>query len=356
MLQLLLIWVLSLNRLARLVDLKEALTCLQQGKLVAFPTETVYGLGADASNQDAVAKLYLAKGRPPDHPIIVHVASPKKESIDLETDWLEILSPWWRDIPDLALRLIFAFWPGPLTLVLEKSKTALDALTGGQKTLALRAPSHPLAQELLRAFGGGIAGPSANRFGRVSPTSAMDVLNEFPNQDGIAVLDGGNCAFGIESTIIDLSDSSAIRLLRPGSITPEMIKKKTGIDVRKAVEGEILTRVSGSLKAHYAPHTPLALYAEHTLPDLLKTNSLKKIALLIWNQPPLIELQNKHHTFIQIPMDSNGFARNLYRYLRDLDHGQYDLILMPETPSGQNWDGVRDRLQRAAFGSGAASD
>ena len=243
------------------VVINEAVQTLRDGGLVAFPTETVYGLGADAKNPEAIQKIFATKGRPSNHPLIVHLAAPDKFD-QAQVDWVPILAPWVRDISEDALKLINAFWPGPLTLVFKKDKSVLSALTGGQDTVAIRAPAHPIAQELLRKFKGGVVAPSANRFGKVSPTSAADVRNEFEGELGLMILDGGDCQVGIESTIIDLSSGDHPVLLRPGIITPKEILAKTGIKVyqvgEELKEGDSLPKVSGSLKAHYAPTTPYA--------------------------------------------------------------------------------------------------
>ncbi|HEY7804428.1 MAG TPA: L-threonylcarbamoyladenylate synthase, partial [Orrella sp.] len=240
--------------------IEQAAQALLRGELVAFPTETVYGLGADAANPVAVARIYAAKGRPSNHPVIVHVAK------------LEDITSWCSDIPDQAWRLADVFWPGPLTLILKRHPDVDAAVSGGQATIGVRCPSHPVARELLTMFGklkqqgnearAGVAAPSANRFGRVSPTRAQHVRSEFADlvAQGMPVLEGGDSEVGIESTIIDLSSvssSGAPALLRPGAISAEQVAAVLG----QAVIGHQASspRVSGSLKAHYAPSTPLAL-------------------------------------------------------------------------------------------------
>jgi len=346
-----------------LVD--SALDAICAGKLLAIPTETVYGLGADASNRNAIQKIYQLKGRPADHPLIVHVQAPPSGSKDLEKEWLTILSPWTRHIPESALILIKHFWPGPLTLVFEKSKSVLDCVTGGQATVAIRSPAHPLTQELLRRFGGGIAAPSANRYGRISPTSAADVEAEFPNNPDLLILDGGPCELGIESTILDVSGEGPPKLLRPGSISPSMIKASAGINVDSGSSVANQPRVSGTHLAHYAPHTALHLYSESDiasqLDPLIHEVPEARFAVLVW------EHEHSHHqaklkpylnnlTLIAIAMDSALLAKQLYRFLRDLDQGQYQGIFIPSPPKTEAWDAVRDRLQRASFGSGPSSN
>ena len=342
---------------------EQAVRRLQQGGLVAIPTETVYGLAADASNEQAVRSIFSAKGRPADHPLIVHLAAPaivEASGVNRSDAWFKLIAPWVRDLPEDAMRLVEAFWPGPLTLVLKKDKHVLSAVTGGQDTIALRSPDHPVAQALLQAFGGGLAAPSANRFGKVSPTRAADVSAEFSDQADLLILDGGDCAVGIESTIVDMSSGAPV-LLRPGAITPEQIAQQTGVHVlqagARADSDQITPRVSGSLKAHYAPNTPLRLYAAGAALVCISQypDTKSHIALVVWESEQIQDHQISGASHIQqvaIPEQSDLFASRLYRLLRDLDDHSWDLIVMPEPPIGQEWDGVRDRLQRACFGSG----
>lgn len=342
--------------------INEAVQTLRDGGLVAFPTETVYGLGADAKNPDAVKRIFTAKGRPSNHPLIVHLAAPDKFD-QPQIDWVPVLSPWVRDLSEDALRLINAFWPGPLTLVFKKDKSVLNELTGGQDTVAIRAPAHPIAQELLRKFKGGVVAPSANRFGKVSPTSAADVRSEFEGMLELMILDGGDCEVGIESTIIDLSSGEHPVLLRPGLITPGEIFTKTGIKVYLPGESDLVKqggdvpRVSGSLRAHYAPTTPLRMYAPGRVLDALSEfpDIKSRVAVAVWDSDSSLGDDghpSAHFEEVIVPSDSAAFASRLYRSLRDLDQQGWDLILFPEPPVGEEWDGVRDRLQRACFGSG----
>ena len=346
--------------------INEAVQSLRDGGLVAFPTETVYGLGADAKNAEAIKKIFTAKGRPSNHPLIVHLAAPDKFD-ETQIDWVALLAPWVRDLSEEALKLVNAFWPGPLTLVFKKDKSVLNELTGGQDTVAIRAPSHPVAQELLRKFKGGVVAPSANRFGKVSPTSAADVRNEFQGMLDLMVLDGGDCEVGIESTIIDLSSGDKAALLRPGAITPSEIFTKTGVKVYQP--GELkddqvvndLPKVSGTLKAHYAPTTPLRLYAPGRVLDALSEfpDIKSRVAVAVWDSESSLSEDghpSAHFEEVEVPSDSTAFASRLYRSLRDLDQQGWDLILFPEPPDGEEWDGVRDRLQRACFGSGPSSN
>jgi L-threonylcarbamoyladenylate synthase len=312
---------------------------LEQGALVAFPTETVYGLGADAENPAAVAAIYAAKGRPQDHPVIVHLAP------DADLDY------WAADIPAEARQLAAAFWPGPLTLILKRAAHIPDAVSGGQDTVGLRCPSHPVAIALLQAFKGGrggIAAPSANKFGNVSPTTAQHVRDEF-GADGTvaAVLDGGQSQVGIESTIVDLSRlaSHGPVLLRPGRVSAEAIAAV--IDQLPAAADAAAPRASGTLESHYAPHTPVAMQDSATLKITLHQLQLagRKVALIHYSDVPAAYAEAR------LPASPEGFAHALYASLRALDTTGADLILVEAPPPGQAWLGVIDRLRRAAHGS-----
>ncbi len=346
----------------------KAVEALRSGKLVAIPTETVYGLGADASNAKAVQKIYELKGRPSNHPLIVHVQAPLPapiaNSLQLEQDWISILAPWTRHIPETALILIKYFWPGPLTLVFERGKSVLDCVTGGQETIAIRSPAHPLTQGILRAFGGGIAAPSANRYGRISPTTAADVRSEFPQNPELLILDGGPCEHGIESTILNVSEEGNPKLLRPGTITPSQIKTATGIEVVVDHHQHSQSpRVSGSHQAHYAPYTPLFLYHEGDVNQQIREQSKKsskKIALIVWTD--CFDLYRKNFAnvsaqleLLSVEKNPKQFGQILYRLLRDLDQKNFGAIFIPNPPLEESWDAVRDRLQRASFGSGPSS-
>ena len=341
----------------------KAIHSLRQGDLVAMPTETVYGLAADATNVEAIQKIYTVKGRPSNHPLIVHLAQPE-ENKSTEPDWLSVLTPWARDISEEALRIIYAFWPGPLTLVFKKGTYVLNEITGGQDTVAIRSPAHPVAQELLRKFGKALVAPSANRFGRVSPTSVADVRNEFKNYPDLVILDGGDCNIGIESTIVDMSTGDCATLLRPGAITPTEIFKRTSVEVNRPGNGidKMLTpKVSGSFRAHYAPTTPLRMYSPGRLLDSLSEypDIKTRVAVAVWDSDSSLNqdgISNIHINEVLVSADNVDFANRLYRVLRDLDQQHWDLILFPEPPFGEEWDGVRDRLQRACFGSGPSSN
>ena len=317
-------------------DVERAAELLRAGELVAFPTETVYGLGADASNPAAVAKIFAAKGRPADHPLIVHL--PGADHLDR----------WARDIPPAAYELAEAFWPGPLTLILKRHPSVPGAVTGGQDTVGLRVPGHPLALELLRTFAGGVAAPSANRFGRISPTTAQAVKEELG--DSVAmVLDGGPCEVGIESTILDLSRGRSA-ILRPGMVSPEALATVLGVSP-PVVSGEAAPRVSGSLEAHYAPRTPLFLVPDDGLAIEIRRAFVanERVAVLA---PVANPLSDERIVWRQAPAAPAAFARALYAMLRELDAQGCARILVQRPPAGTAWQAIADRLKRAAAGSG----
>jgi L-threonylcarbamoyladenylate synthase len=321
---------------------------LEAGRLVAFPTETVYGLGADAENPAAVAAIYAAKGRPQDHPVIVHVAPGAA------------LDYWCADIPSEAYQLAEAFWPGPLTMILKRAPNIPDAVSGGQDTVGIRCPSHPVAIRLLQAFKGGrggVAAPSANKFGHVSPTTAQHVRDEFGADVGdggriAAVLDGGQSEVGIESTIVDLSrlQTHGPVLLRPGHISAEAI---AAVIDRLPARPDALgadpsaPRASGTLESHYAPHTPVAMQDTATLAATLARLHVagRKVALIHYSPLP------PAHAEIALPATPDGFAHALYAALRAMDGAGADLILVEAPPQEGAWLGVNDRLRRAAHGS-----
>ena len=316
-----------------------AAAALAAGQLVAFPTETVYGLGADAENPAAVAAIYAAKGRPQDHPVIVHLA-PGAD-----------LAHWAADIPEQAHALVAAFWPGPLTLILKRAANIPDAVSGGQDTVGLRCPAHPLAIALLEAFKGGqggIAAPSANKFGHVSPTLAQHVRDEFAGDASVAmVLDGGPSQVGIESTIVDLSRLATHGpvLLRPGQVSADAIEAVIGQRPQNA--DAAAPRASGTLESHYAPQTPVAMqdYSQLQVTLAHLSQSGQKVALIHLSDFPAV------HASLRLPADPDGFAYALYAALRDMDGRGADVILVEAPPQGAAWLGVNDRLRRAAHGS-----
>ena len=318
-------------------QIARAAALLRAGELVAFPTETVYGLGADAANPQAVAKIFAAKGRPADHPLIVHIAGADK------------LDAWAREVPDAARALAAAFWPGPLTLILKRSALVPDAVTGGQDTVGLRVPNHPLALALLAEFGGGVAAPSANRFGRISPTTAAHVRAELGDAVPL-VVDGGPCAVGIESTIVDLSRGAPV-VLRPGAIGAADIARVLGASPVEGGPAGERPRVSGTLAAHYAPSSPLRLIDGAALEAAVREAQAQgsRVAVLARRPPPFVAGELFWRSLADDPAD---YARELYAALRRLDEARPELILVEAPPPEAAWSAVADRLQRAARGSG----
>jgi len=311
-----------------------AANVLRAGGLVAFPTETVYGLGAAAEQPAAVRRIFEAKGRPADHPVIVHVSG----AADIDA--------WARDVPEGARRLAQAFWPGPLTLVLKRSARAHDLVTGGQDSVGLRCPSHPWARALLAAFDGGIAAPSANRFGRISPTTAGHVradLGELPQGRVDLILDGGACPIGIESTIVDFS-RGAPRLLRPGSVTRAQLQAALGEPVPDA--GADAPRASGRLESHYAPRTPLELVAPTGLPARINALRGQPLAVLA-PAAALLDVGADVVLRLIAPASPQAYAQRLYALLHQLDAAGAVRILVARPPRGPDWEAVHDRLRRA---------
>lgn len=310
----------------------EAVAALRRGEVIGLPTETVYGLAADASNPEAVRKIFALKGRPADHPLIVHIA---------DTD---SLSRWTRGASAMAEKLAQAFWPGPLTMILPRHPSVPDAVTGGQATVGLRCPAHPLALQVLRAFAGGLAAPSANRFGRISPTTAAHVREEF-GADVALILDGGDCEIGIESTIVDLS-SGIPRILRPGKIGHEQIEAVIGPVAQESNEHS--PRASGTLAAHYAPRTPMLMLTRAALAKEAAEQRAfgKRVAALMLDEP-LTDYEG-----LSLPAEPNAYAHGLYAALRILDTLAVNLLLVERPPEGGAWLAVHDRLRRSTAGSG----
>lgn len=313
-------------------DLERAASLLRAGKLVAFPTETVYGLGADAGNPEAVAGIFRAKGRPADHPVIVHLPS------------ADALAQWALEIPDSARRLAGMFWPGPLTLVLRRAQSVPDAITGGQDTVGLRVPGNPVALALLRAFGGALAAPSANRFGHVSPTTADHVVQEFGDEIA-AVIDGGRCSVGVESTIVDLTGPRP-RLLRPGMIRVDALEAELGEPLVRAGDAEG-PRASGRLASHYAPGARVELVSAGALESRLEAcmRAGERVAVLARRE----SLASAGEAiWIVMPRQPVQFARALYAELRRADDDHPDRILVEALPDSPGWEAISDRLGRAS--------
>ena len=314
----------------------QALAALRRGDVIGLPTETVYGLAADASRPEAVRRIFELKGRPADHPLIVHVANAGQ------------LGRWARDIPEAAQVLAKAFWPGPLTLILRKQPGVPDEVTGGQSTVGLRCPAHPIALALLHEFDGGLAAPSANRFGHVSPTTAAHEREEFG--DAVAVvLDGGDCEVGIESTILDLSGETP-RILRPGRITHAQIEALVG-PVAQGGDAQS-PRASGTLEAHYAPRTALLLMPRDALAAEARQQEAlgKRVAVLTMDElPPGLR-------GLALPSQPDGYAHGLYAALRALDALGANLLLAQRPPDSADWLAINDRLRRSAAGAGVGQE
>jgi L-threonylcarbamoyladenylate synthase len=319
-------------------QIEEAARLLNVGELVAFPTETVYGLGADAANPAAVARIFAAKGRPRSHPVIVHVSN------------FDAAREWAGSVPDAALRLADAFWPGPLTIVLPRSRRVPDVVTGGQSSVALRAPAHPVARALLAAFGRGIAAPSANRYGRISPTRAADVREELGDRVAL-VLDGGNCEVGLESTIVACLDGR-VTLLRPGAVSRSQLA-----DVVGAVTDpdDSAPRAPGRQRSHYAPATPLAIVDAADLHREVQEAVAAggRVAVLARSASPIA---SERLVWRRMPVGPAAYARALYAVLRELDAAGAGRILVEAVPTEESWVAAADRLSRAAARGGTAAD
>ncbi len=311
-------------------QIEHAVAVLRAGKLVAFPTETVYGLGADAANVEAIRKVFAAKQRPIDHPLIVHLAD------------MAGLKHWASVVPREAWLLAEAFWPGPLTMVLPRAAHVPGELTGGQSTIALRVPSHPVARRLLKAFAGALAAPSANRFGRLSATSAAHVREELGDAVDY-ILDGGECPVGIESTIVAFRNAEPV-VLRPGAVTAEQIAETLHTQIVPPSSSS--PRVSGSLPSHYAPCTPLRVVSAENLDDVLRAESPKgPVAVLAQRGRPQ---QTRAALWQVAPDDAAAYARHLYALLRRMDSAGCHLIIAEAVPDAPEWAAIRDRLARAS--------
>lgn len=310
---------------------KHAVSLLKAGELVAFPTETVYGLGADANNLMAVAKIFAAKQRPANHPVIIHIAN------------IAALSHWVSEIPEVVYQLADKFWPGALTLILPAADHVAPIITGGQKTIGIRMPGHPVARKLLTLFDGALAAPSANRFGRISPTSADHVVEELSDTVDL-VLDGGQCVLGLESTIIDLT-SDKPRILRPGPISIDQISEVLGETL--STNQNNAPRVSGSLPVHYAPQTPMKIITADEIEEKLQQLLEQYNNIVVMSRKPYTSYF-PHVTWQVMPENPQNYGQQLYAQLRNLDHLAFDLILVEELPHDNDWFAVRDRLNRAA--------
>lgn len=309
-----------------------AIKILQQGGLVAIPTETVYGLGADASNPDALRKIFRAKQRPEDHPLIVHLAD--RSQLD---QWVSHVSP-------AAERLANAFWPGPLTLILPKAPHVLDLITGHQQTIGIRIPHHSVARALLTGFGGGIAAPSANRFGRISPTTAAAVYEELGDAVDL-ILEGGPCDIGLESTIVDVSGEGVV-ILRPGMITAEQIERVLQEGLSQA--GSQVLRVSGSLESHYAPVTKMQLLEGEEISRYLATLMQGDLPVAVMMRTQILNVA-QGVTSVKMAENAKRYAHDLYQTLRGLDQQGFKKIIVEDVPQNGEWAAIRDRLVKASF-------
>ena len=311
---------------------------IQAGELVGFPTETVYGLGADASSDDAVRKIFAAKGRPADHPLIVHVAGADQAR------------HYASSVPPFAERLIKAFWPGPLTVILPRKPGVASAAAGGQDSIGLRCPAHPVALAFLAACNTGVAGPSANRFGRVSPTTAQHVQSEFG--DALLVLDGGPCAVGIESCIVDCTRGQPV-MLRPGVLTRAQLEAACGERVMDKDEanlrlaGSAAPRASGTLASHYAPNAKVRLMDAKAIQTALDVLGVDAARIAVYART-IVRLPSDRLVYRRMPDDALATAQQLFAVLRDFDAQDVKLIWVETLPEAVAWDGVRDRLMRAA--------
>lgn len=312
---------------------------LRAGGVVAFPTETVYGLGADVTNPDAIGKIYKIKQRPIDHPLIVHIGT------------ISHLEYWAQAVPESAWKLASHFWPGPLTLILQRSRHIPDAVTGGQNTVGIRIPAHPIALALLDVLGPtkALAAPSANRFGRISPTTAAHVQQELGSNIDM-ILDGGACEVGLESTIISFHDESP-RILRPGGIALSALEAVLNGTVKLAHNTINPTiRTSGSLPAHYAPATPLSVYpleqiGQHAL-ALAAQNF--RVLVMTWSHPDKLPTLTQSIEQCTMPADPIAYGQQLYAKLRQFDQAAFDYLLVESPPDHPDWLAIADRLQRAS--------
>ena len=315
--------------------MEEAARCILAGGLVGFPTETVYGLGADASNDAAVAGIFAAKGRPANHPLIVHVADAAQ------------VNDYASSVPPFAERLMQAFWPGPLTVILPRREGVAAAAAGGQNSIGLRCPAHPVALAFLKACNTGVAGPSANRFGRVSPTTAEHVNSEFG--DDLLVLDGGPCAVGIESSIVDCTRGQPV-LLRPGVLTRAQLEAACGQPVLDQDDVQAIgstPRASGTLESHYAPNAKVRLMDASAMQTALDLLGAEAAHIAVYART-ILRIQSRNVLYRRMPDDALAAAQQLFSMLRSFDVEGVRLIWVESLPAGTDWDGVRDRLERAA--------
>ena len=320
-------------------NIAAAATRLRAGEIVAFPTETVYGLGADISNPSAVRRIFEIKERPLNHPLIVHFAD------------IALLPYWSQEIPDAAWKLAERFWPGPLTLILPRSRHVPRDVTGGQDLVGLRIPDHPVAIALLNELGSkkALAAPSANRFGRVSPTTAAHVREELGGAIDM-ILDGGPCKVGLESTIVGFSGDTAT-ILRPGGISLVALEEVLHGEVVFPRVNNSTVRVSGSLSSHYAPLTPLEMWKTETLWRRVRELEVEGLRTVVlgWSEMGAIISENNSTLYFSMPHEATGYGRELYATLRRFDQEKFDRILVEAPPDNPAWLAIADRLQRASY-------
>jgi len=309
-------------------SIKQAAAILRAGRLVAFPTETVYGLGADANNAEAVRRIFQAKERPYHHPLIVHIGDPAQ------------VSQWARAIPVQAHTLMQTYWPGPLTIIFKKQPHVLDIVTGGQDTIGLRIPHHPIALALLNEFGSGIAAPSANKFTHISPTTAADVQAELGNEVD-CILDGGSCEVGLESTIIDMSTDQPT-ILRPGMISQDALAAI--LDCSPTAASTSTQRAPGMHHLHYAPSTQAVLVEKKNLAAAIQSSALPVACMMIGDDHGAVR-EGVH--IVNMPADAVSYAHDLYHTLRLLDNQKFKQIIIEAVPAGLEWEAIRDRLKKA---------
>jgi L-threonylcarbamoyladenylate synthase len=317
------------------IEISAAAKALGSGDLVAMPTETVYGLAGDAANEDAVRQIFQVKGRPYGHPLIVHIAG------------LRELSAWAREIPSYAWALAEQYWPGPLTLVFKKQLDVSDWVTGGQDTIGLRVPNHPVALALLQAFGRGVAAPSANRFTHVSPTTLDAVAEELGDKIKWG-LEGGACTVGLESAILDVTTDPPA-LLRPGMVSAQAIANS--LDRKALAQQAVLphaTRAPGMHPLHYAPRTKMQLLAAHHLEGFLRTLSADALPVAVMARSTVPRNQGPAVYSVRMPQDARAYAQELYRTLRRLDQMHFQSILVEIVPDLPEWDAIQDRLLKAS--------
>ncbi len=307
-------------------QIDEAVSFLKNGELVALPTETVYGLAADATNEKAVSKIFSAKGRPSDHPLIIHL-----DSVDKIIDWVE-------EIPDSAKKLADYFWPGPLTMIFQKKKPVSDLITGGLETIALRVPKHPIALTVIKKLGSAVAAPSANAHKRTSPTKPEHVLKTLSGKIA-AIVDGGSCSIGLESTIIDMTRAVPV-ILRPGAITRVMIEHVINTHIQEQLEHQ--QKVPGNMAIHYQPEKPLFLISMEEIKR--RVSQEKNVAIMHHSDI----LKTKNATYYKMPKNKAEYARSLYETLYRIDSTDVDKIFVEKPASHNKWFDIHDRLYRAS--------